>query len=105
MAGSRLLDCRALRWSHQTRCIAKCPTLIGSAHRTPTGEPVTVTGVLNGSADRDEICMTIYWPDNLIEKYVGIVNSEGKVHGTRIENENAASEAHWHAEPRLAEWR
>ena len=79
-------------------------TLIGKAHGTRSRDSATMTGMLNGSIDGDELYMTIYWSNNSIGKYLGTVSEQGHVEGTSIEENNSTLVVQWSAEPALTEW-
>ncbi len=79
-------------------------TLLGSAHRVRGREVDTTTGIVNGSVDGHQLYELIYWPNNLIDNYLGTVSGQGNVEGTKVDQTNPATVARWYGEPALTEW-
>lgn len=79
-------------------------TLLGSAHRTGRGSKDTSPGMVNGSVDGDQLYLVIYWPEGLVENYLGIISDAGKVEGTKLDQANPAVHGDWQGDPALTEW-
>ena len=76
-------------------------TLLGSAHRQPASDADTSPGMVNGSVDGDQLYLVIYWPDKLVENYLGTIGDGGKVEGTKLDRANPAVLANWNGDPAL----
>jgi hypothetical protein len=102
----RLPDCWTVKHSdgQQARIdvVQDGNTLVGTAYGGSGDPSAERTGTMSGSVHGDTLTMTIYWPDNAIVEYHGMVSGDGRVEGTLNRSDGASAD--WFGEQALAAW-